>query len=69
MNEFDNIPSQPSVHRSWTPQEMEEFCAMIRGDIQCMMMTLFENWQIVQAAKKEVAMLEDQWALPAYEKK
>lgn len=68
MNEFDNTPSKPSVYRSSTPQEFEQFCAMIRGDIQCMMMTLFENWQIVQAAKKEVAMLEDQWALPAYEK-
>ena len=69
MDEFDNIPSQPSVHRSWTPEELEQFCAMIRSDVQCMLMTLYENWQMTQAAKKEVAMLEDQWALPAYEKK
>lgn len=66
---FDNMARQPQIRRSLTAQEMEDFCAMLKTDVQCMAMTLAENWKIVQQAKKEIAELDSQWAQPAYEKK
>lgn len=71
MNEdfFDNMARQPQIQRSLTAQEMEDFCAMLKNDVQCMVLTLAENWKIVQQAKKEIAELDSQWAQPAYEKK